>query len=142
MRHLCQHIVAVRSCNDRKLFKDIVNQLGRDDDLDLPIHGSRSWIDELTRLAALLVLSGGLCEKEVLCDHGKSQTTGHTVNKGQRGDLSGRSSNGQRTQLYEQSRRTLGDCPDPINDPMRLVAPSEGWKERRITSRGARLRCP
>ena len=65
-QYLLGHVVAVRFRDDRELLEDIMDELGRDDNLGISVHRLRSRVDKLARFATLLALRGCLRQQEML----------------------------------------------------------------------------
>ena len=66
MLHLARHVVIVCLSYDWKLFEDVMDELWRDDNLDLAVYRLRARVDELARFATLLALRGCLRQQEML----------------------------------------------------------------------------
>ena len=79
--HLARYSVIVCSCDNRKLLKDIMDQLRCDDDLDLSIHRLWPRVNELTRLATLLGFGSGLCKQQMLANTTRSEQREHTMDR-------------------------------------------------------------
>ena len=58
--YLARHIVIVCFGHNGELFKDVMYELWRDDNLHLAVYRLRTRVDELAGFAALLTLSGCL----------------------------------------------------------------------------------